>query len=142
MVIWLCNGSYINPASGYAEMLPGAAGLEAGDVLVVGPDSTLARCTDAYQAAVGGVYAPQAGFIGGAAEGAAGRVPLAVVGIVRVKASAENGPIAAGDLLAASATAGHAMRAGPDPALGTVIGKALEPLDTGTGTILMLVVLR
>ncbi len=136
------DGSYLNPAAGYAEMMPGTAGLEAGDVLVVGLDGKLARCTAAYQPTVVGVYAPQAGFIGGAVEGATGQVPLAVVGVVTVKVSTENGPIAAGDLLVAADTAGYAMRASADPPLGTVIGKALEGLDTGTGTILMLVMLR
>ena len=136
------DGSYLNPASGIAEMLPGAAGLEVGDVLVVGPDGNLARCSTAFQPTVVGVYAPQAGYVGGAVEGATGQVPLAVVGVVTVKVSAENGPIAAGDLLVAAATPGHAMRAGDDPALGTVIGKALSGLDRDTGTLLMLVMLR
>lgn len=136
------DGEYLNPASGYAEMLPGPAGLEPGDVLVVRPDGTLARCDTAYQPTVVGVYAPQAGFVGGAAEDATGRVPLAVVGVVRVKVSAENGPIAPGDLLVAAATASHAMRAGDNPALGTVIGKALGRLEKDTGTLLMLVMLR
>jgi hypothetical protein len=34
------------------------------------------------------------------------------------------------------------MRAGDAPGLGTVIGKALEPLDAGTGTILVIVMSR
>ena len=71
-----------------------------------------------------------------------GRVPLAVVGVVPVNASAENGPIQPGDMLVASSTPGHVMRAGPNPAVGTVIGKALEPLDEGTGVIQMLVMLQ
>jgi len=136
------DGSYLNGARGHAEMLPGAPGLEAGDVLIVGPDGKLARCDAAFQPTVVGVYAPQAGFIGGAVEGATDQVALAVVGVVTVKVSAENGPIAPGDLLVASATAGHAMRAGDNPALGTVIGKALGSLDKDSGTILMLVMLR
>ncbi len=69
-------------------------------------------------------------------------MPLAVVGIVPVKVSAENGPIRPGDLLVASSTPGHAMKAGPNPRRGTVIGKALEGLEEGTGVIQMLVMLR
>ena len=64
----------------------------------------------------------------------AGRVP--------VKSSAENGTIAPGDLLVASATPGHAMRAPANPAPGTVIGKALGTLAHGTGVMEMLVMLR
>ena len=71
------------------------------------------------------------------------RLALAVVGVVTVKVSAENGPIAPGDLLVASGTAGHAMRCvGVDKCFGRTIGKALEGLDAGTGTIRMLVVLQ
>jgi hypothetical protein len=66
------------------------------------------------------------------------RPALALVGRVPVKVSAENGPIAIGDLLVSASTPGHAMRDG-DPAPGTVIGKALEALPSGTGTILVLV---
>jgi hypothetical protein len=65
-----------------------------------------------------------------------------VVGIVPVKASAENGPIAPGDMLVASSIPGHAMSAGPNPPTGTVIGKALEGLEGDTGMIKLLVVLQ
>jgi hypothetical protein len=66
---------------------------------------------------------------------------LAILGIVQVKASAENGPIRPGDLLTTSSTPGHAMKA-TEPKIGTVIGKALEGLDEGTGVIKMLVMLQ
>ena len=136
------DGQYYTPIPGFAEMLPGPAGLEAGDVLVVGLDGNLARCDTAYQPTVVGVYSPQAGVIGGRSADTAGQVPLAVVGVGRVKVSAENGPITPGDLLVAAATPGHAMRAGANPPLGTVIGKALGSLDKDTGIVLMLVMLR
>ena len=67
---------------------------------------------------------------------------LALVGKVPVKVSAENGPIHIGDLLVASSTPGHAMRAGSNPAPGTVIGKALDNLESGTGVILLLINLQ
>ncbi|MBU1749618.1 MAG: hypothetical protein KKA73_18190, partial [Chloroflexi bacterium] len=79
---------------------------------------------------------------GGEHRGQEGYVPLAVAGIVPVKASAENGPIQPGDLLVASATPGHAMKASPNPPVGTVIGKALAGLDAGSGLILMLAMLQ
>lgn len=133
------------PASDFAEMLPAVEGLEPGDVLVVGADGKLARSTEAYQSTVVGVYSTQPGFVGGQpVEGEApkGHIPLAVVGVVPVKASAENGSIRPGDLLVASSTPGHAMKAGSNPVVGTVIGKALEALESGTGMIQMLVMLQ
>jgi hypothetical protein len=70
-----------------------------------------------------------------------GMVPVALLGIVPTKVSAENGPIQRGDLLVTSTTPGHAMRA-DDPPPGTVLGKALEALESGTGVILVLVTLQ
>ena len=67
---------------------------------------------------------------------------MALMGVVPVKVSAERAPICPGDLLTSSPVPGHAMRA--EPVLldgikihrpGTVLGKALQPLASGTGTI-------
>jgi hypothetical protein len=69
------------------------------------------------------------------------RPPLALLGRVPVRVSAENGPIGIGDLLVASSTPGLAMR-GVNPPPGTILGKALEPLASGTGVILVLVTLQ
>jgi hypothetical protein len=71
----------------------------------------------------------------------AGYAPLAVVGVVPVKVSAENGAIQPGDLLTTSATPGHAMRADHFVG-GAIIGKALGTLEKGTGIIQMLVMLQ
>jgi hypothetical protein len=141
----LSDAGFHTPAADMAEMLPAAAGLEPGDVLCIGLDGQLARCQEAYQGSVVGVYSTRPGFVGGSSLfGDAGdKVPLAVVGVVPVKATAENGAIVPGDLLVASGTAGHTMRCvGVDKCFGRTIGKALEGLDQGTGTILMLVVLQ
>lgn len=70
-----------------------------------------------------------------------GEIPLAVVGIVPCKVSAENGPIHPGNLLVTSSTPGRAMR-DDHPAVGTVLGKAMGSLETGTGTIDVLVTLQ
>jgi hypothetical protein len=94
--------------------------------------------------AVAGVISTRPGFLGGAADGedTTGKVPLAMVGIVPVKASAEAGPIRPGDRLVASATPGHAMRSAKEARVGSVIGKALSALEAGTGVVRMLVVLQ
>ena len=68
-------------------------------------------------------------------------VPVALAGRVPVKVDAGYGSILAGDLLTTSPTPGHAMRA-DDPLPGTIIGKALEGLESGTGVIHVLVMLR
>jgi len=135
---------WTTPAEDFAEMLPAVEGLEPGDVLVIGSDGKLARSTQPYQPTVVGVYSTQPGFVGGQpVEGELeSHVPLAVVGVVPVKASAENGPIRPGDLLVASSIPGHAMKASPNPPIGTVIGKALEGLEENTSIIRMLVILQ
>ena len=58
-----------------------------------------------------------------------------------VKVDATYGVIEAGDLLTASPTSGHAMRAS-QPKLGTIVGKALEPLEEGQGFIRVFVTLN
>ncbi|MBZ5639980.1 MAG: hypothetical protein LAO51_14630, partial [Acidobacteriia bacterium] len=69
--------------------------------------------------------------------------PIALAGsIVPCKADASFGAIRPNDLLVASPSRGTAMRAGSDPRQGTVVGKALEPLEIGTGTIRVLVMSR
>lgn len=133
---------YDNDPADFAEMLPVANDPEPDDVLVIRSDGRLDRSTEPYQSTVAGVYSARPSYIGNAAKwGQDGYAPLAVVGLVRVKASAENGPIQPGDLLATSSTAGHAMKA-VDPQIGTILGKALEGLDEGTGVILVLVTLH
>lgn len=138
------DAAYQTPAADFAEMMPAVEGLEATDVLVIGPDGRLERSTAAYQRTVVGVHSTKPAFLGGAGIGAdlSGQVPLAVVGIVPVKASAENGAIQPGHMLVASDTPGHAMAAGDDAPQGTVIGKALEGLDNGVGVIQILVILQ
>jgi hypothetical protein len=137
------DGTYQSPAADFAELLPAVDGLAPGDVLAIGADGRLQRSTEAYQTTVVGVYSTQPAFLGGAGEAADGsEVPLAVVGVVPVKASAENGPIQPGDLLVAAGSPGYAMQAGENPPQGSVLGKALAGLASGTGTIQMLVSLQ
>ena len=57
------------------------------------------------------------------------------------KVDASYGAIRPGDLLTTSATPGHAGRA-ENPRPGTILGKALESLESGTGLIRVLVTLR
>ena len=137
------DGTFTSPAADLAELLPAESGLEPGDVLAIARDGRLVRSSAPYQRSVAGVHSTRPAFVGGDEDnGSPGRVPLAIAGVVPVKASAEGGPIVPGDLLVASATPGHAMRGGDEAPNATVIGKALGALDAGTGVISMLVMLQ
>ncbi len=127
----------------FAEMLPAQGSPEPGDVLAIGPDGDLIQSSEAYQTTIIGVYSFRPSFLGNAQfADEEGYVPLAMLGIVFVKVSAENGAIQPGDLLVASSTPGHAMKASENPPQGSVLGKALEPLTEGTGFIQMIVTLQ
>jgi hypothetical protein len=121
----------------------------AGDLLVIdasGGRRVLLSQTP-YSTLVAGIYSTQPGVVASTHRVDEAlpnnEVPLAVVGIVPCKVTAENGPIMAGDLLVTSSTPGHAMK-GTDRGrmLGAVVGKALEPLQKGTGVIQVLVTLQ
>jgi hypothetical protein len=162
------DGTTRTPAD-FAELMKveGSAGdFEPGDVLVVLPTGRLALSSAPYSTSLVGVYSTKPGVLGDytsmemaegeseavtearkAAEGP--RVPVALLGIVPVKACAENGAIRPGDVLTTSSTPGHAMKASPVLVggvqiypTGAILGKALEPLEAGTGIILALITLR
>jgi len=147
------NGTYV-AGSDFAESLPVAgepAGYEPGDVLVISLDRPggVEKCSQPYDGLVVGVYSTRPGFLGADKEGvtevAADEVPVAVLGIVPVKVTDENGPIQPGDLLTTSSTPGHAMRcADLELCFGRTLGKALEGLPAGqsTGVIQVLVTLQ
>ena len=117
-----------------------------GDVLVISAstDRTVELSTEPFATAVIGVYSTQPAVLAGApdTDDPLAGIPVAITGIAPCKASAENGPIQRGDLLVTSSTPGHAMRAGDNPPPGTVLGKAMQPLESGTGTISVLVTLQ
>jgi hypothetical protein len=121
----------------------------AGDLLMIDPGANrhVALAEQPYSTLVAGIYSTRPGMLGTTRkidEPASGNeIPLAVVGIVPCKATAENGPIQIGDLLVTSLTPGHAMK-GTDRSrmLGAVVGKALEPLPKGAGVIQVLVTLQ
>lgn len=122
------------------------AAYQPGDVLVISvrADRSAALSSEPYSTLVLGVYSQEPGFVGSLhpMEGQRNdEIPAALVGIVPCKVSAENGPIRRGDLLVTSSTPGHAMRADDAPA-GTILGKALERLEEGTGIIQVLVTLQ
>jgi hypothetical protein len=74
-------------------------------------------------------------------EGGELRAPVATAGIATARAEALDAPIAPGDLLVASSVPGHVSRAAA-AVPGTVVGKALEGLESGAGPIRILVMPR
>lgn len=90
-----------------------------------------------------GAVAADPGVLGVVAEGPAvgGRIPIALAGTALCKVDASLGAIAPGDLLVVAPTPGHAMRV-PEAKPGTIVGKALEGLESGAGTIRVLVTIR
>lgn len=102
-----------------------------------------------YDTSVAGVVSAEPGIVLGVAEADEPREKIATYGRVRVRVDATERPIRIGDLLVTSAKRGLAMRSEPltisghsfhQP--GTIIGKALEPLDSGEGDILVLLSLQ
>jgi hypothetical protein len=122
---------------------------EPGDVLVIDPGAPgkFLKANQAYSTLVAGIYSTKPGFVGRLVPAdpktKEKEVPMAMVGRVPTKVSAENGPIKVGDLLVASSRMGYAMK-GTDRSqmLGAVVGKALGSLDSGTGVIEVLVTLQ
>jgi hypothetical protein len=123
--------------------------LEPGTVVIIDSENPgqLKSSTKAYDRKVAGVISGAGGINHGIRMGQDGVMDgenlVAMTGRVYVKCTAENGAIQAGDLLTTAGTGGHAMRADdPDRSFGAVIGKAMTPLDTGTGLVLVLVNLQ
>jgi len=138
------DGTIQGGGADFAEMVPvRQPGLEAGDVVALAADGKLIRTFQPHQASVVGVVSTEPGFQSDLYKnfGSSEKIPLAVIGIVPVKASATNGPIRPGDMLTASAIPGTAMRA-RRIVPGTIIGKAMESLESGESLIRMLVMLR
>jgi hypothetical protein len=135
-------GGHTPDAGDVAEHLR-ADKVEAGDVVVIGPEGKLAKCAQECDTAVAGIVSTKPTLNVGNLQAAGGTAPLALVGVVPCKVDATRAPIKPGDLLVSSGTPGHAMKCtSKRPAAGTVIGKALEGLEKGTGVIQVLVTLR
>lgn len=120
---------------------------EPGTVMVVGEEGVLSPSSQAYDKRVAGVvsgageYKP--GVILDKQKSQGNRRPIALLGKVYCKATAEQGAIEVGDLLTTSHLPGHAMKATePAQAFGAVIGKALRPLKRGQGLIPILIALQ
>jgi hypothetical protein len=118
-----------------------------GTVMVIGDDGVLEPSSREYDKCVVGVISGAGDYKPGVTldKQAAGenRLPVALLGKVCCKATAEYGAIEAGDLLTTSPVSGYAMKSRESSkAFGAVIGKALRPLREGRGLIPILIALQ
>jgi hypothetical protein len=132
-----------------AEWVPSTETLEPGTVVVLDPAASnhVMASTSSYDTSVAGVVSKNPGIVLGLA--AADKAKVATTGRVKVRVDATIEPIKIGDLLVTSDKLGVAMKSVPmqingrkfhQP--GTVIGKALEPIASGEGEILVLLSLQ
>ena len=123
--------------------------VESGSLMVIDADNPgqLKMSNQAYDHCVAGIVSGAGGVKPGlrlSQEGVLdGEVDIAMTGRVYARATTENGPIRPGDLLTTSNQPGHAMKATDrTKSHGTIIGKAMTPLEDGEGLVLVLVNLQ
>ncbi len=130
------------PAADVAEYMPVSEDLPPGTVVIIGDDGKLRRSAGAYDTNVAGIISTDPGVTLGTKEnGNFGEAQIAVAGRVPCNVDATTAPIHPGNLLTTSDRPGYAMKA-TDPKIGTILGKAMGSLETGTGTIEVLVTLQ
>jgi hypothetical protein len=132
-----------------AEWVPASSDMAPGTVVVLNLEKTneVMPSARSYDTAVAGVVSATPGIILGVGSDA--KEQVAATGRVKVRVDARKASIRVGDLLVTSDTPGTAMRSAPMDVHGrqfhqpgTIIGKALEPLDDGVAEILVLLSLQ
>ena len=121
--------------------------LEPGMLVAIDESGALRQSDRPYDRAVAGVIAGaglyRPGIILDKQPSNAPRAALSLIGKAYCYADATNAPIGVGDPLTSSSIPGHVMRADDSVrAFGAVVGKALQPLASGTGLIPILVALQ
>lgn len=146
------SGTCTATGGDYAEsvdVIGEKSGYEPGDVMVLTSDSKfdVAKSSEPYSTMVAGIYSTKPGYVGRRQRTnpklSNTEIPMAMVGIVPTKVTAENGAIHRGDLLVTASKPGYAMK-GTDRnrMMGAVVGKAMGSLDSGTSVIEVLVSLQ
>jgi hypothetical protein len=140
------DADIILPGGDVAEQFEMISRAPAGSVVVLDDEARLAPCAEPYDRRVAGIVSGlgdrKPAVVLDRVDGATSRQPVAVVGKAWCLADAETSPIHVGDLLTTSPRRGHAMRAlDGSRAFGAIIGKALTPLTSGEGEVLVLVAL-
>lgn len=136
------GAGFVSGGADIAELINVSESVGPGDVVELDPNhpGMYRKTSGSHSRLVAGVISSAPGIVLGSQELADDRPLLALMGVVPVKATAENGPIRPGDLLVSSSLPSYVMRcADPGKCEGAIIGKALEPLEEETGVIKMLV---
>lgn len=132
-----------------AEWVPATVDMPPGTVVVLNREKNneVMPSSRSYDTTVAGVVSAQPGLILGVSGES--KEQIATTGRVKVRVDATRAPIRVGDLLVTSDASGMAMRSEAiDLGVvaihrpGSIIGKALEPLNGGTGEILVLLSLQ
>ncbi|HEX3067148.1 MAG TPA: hypothetical protein VHX14_01140 [Thermoanaerobaculia bacterium] len=145
----IATGTVTSTFQDLAEWVPSSEHMPPGTVVVVSDSvgNTVAPSLGAYDTRVAGVVSAAPGLLLGMESSSKSKI--ATTGRVKVRVDATRGPIRLGDLLVTSDKPGVAMKSEPldlggvkihRP--GTLIGKALEPLSSGQGEILVLLSLQ
>jgi hypothetical protein len=131
-----------------AEWVEASGDVSPGTVVVLNPDKSneVMPSSSAYDSMVAGVVSANPGVLLGVKSDS--KVKVATTGRVKVRVDS-HGPVKIGDLLVTGVEAGSAMVSQPVIVNGikmhrpgTLIGKALEPLPSGHGEILVLLSLQ
>ena len=132
-----------------AEWVPATVDMAPGTVVVVNRDreNEVMPSAHAYDTAVAGVVSAQPGLVLG--QRGRSKQQIATSGRVKVKVDATAGAVRVGDLLVTSSKPGFAMLSQCVEVAGvqmhrpgTILGKALQPLASGEGEILVLLSLQ
>lgn len=120
-----------------------------GAVMVIDPahPGRLKLSSEAYDSKVAGIVSGAGGVLPGIVltqtDVLADGRNVALSGRVYALVDADQAPVQPGDLLTTSTTPGHAMKAAdPVRRSGAIIGKAMTPLESGRGLVLVLVSLQ
>lgn len=145
----IARGSVTGNGYDLAEWVPASTPMKPGTVVVLNrskPNEVMPS-SHAYDTAVAGVVSEKPGLILG--QGSSSKEMIVATGRVNVRVDATRHPIRVGDLLVTSDKPGVAMLSEPVDVggikihrPGTLIGKALEPLSSGEGEILVLIALQ
>ncbi len=125
----------------YVDLSPGSI-ISNADVVQPDPENPgkFRLVEEAYASNVGGIISNTAAFVMGARG--ENRGALALAGLVYAHVSDESGAIEVGDMLVTASEPGHLMKYDPARAAGAnavIVATALEPHETGLGTIKTLV---
>jgi hypothetical protein len=132
------------------DIQPLDADVQPGMIVSIDPEQPghLLTSTRAYDKTVAGIVSGAGGVKTGMLMGQAGSVadgqhPVALTGRVYCWVDAAHGAVKPGDLITTSDTPGHGMKVSDHAqAQGAIIGKAMSPLASGKGLVLVLVSLQ